>query len=311
MPVIRVSARNGIPGPAGGPQSLSRALDAALSDPSVGAGPVTVMVHGFKYAPGCERHCPHETIFSLTPRFRDVDRRIVSWPRHLGFGRPGPDRGLAISFGWPARGSIWNAYDNADRAGDALARLLAELRERCPHTPLHAVGHSLGARVVLDALTKSAPGALDWALLLAPAEFSAPAHAAVESPAGRTAKVLAVTSRENDVFDLMMELFVSALRRGDSMLGHRGLRASNALTMQIDHAPTLAALRAAGHRLGAPEGRVCHWSPYLRPGAFPLYRAIIEGRLSFSRLRAILPEDTDPRWARILPRFATAQTAPG
>ncbi|SLN51435.1 hypothetical protein ROJ8625_02564 [Roseivivax jejudonensis] len=301
MPVICVTARDGDPAPAFGTGGLGRLLDRALADPGVGDGPITVMVHGFKYAPDVPRHCPHETSFSLTPRHREADSRIVSWPRHLGFGRPGRDRGLAISFAWPARGSIWRAYRDAAVAGSALARLVDEIAARQPGHPVHAMGHSLGARVVLNALGKSAPGAIGWAMLLAPAEFAATARAAVDTPGGRAARILAVTSRENDIFDLLMELFVTPDMRGDRMLGHRGLDAPHALTMQIDHAETLAALRAAGHRLSAPTRRVCHWSPYLRPGAFPLYRAILDGRMSFARLRALLPEDSDPRWARLLP----------
>ncbi|SFD56736.1 alpha/beta hydrolase family protein [Roseivivax sediminis] len=302
MPVICVTTRDAAPAPAFGTASLGAVLDAALADPTVGSGPIAVMVHGLSYAPGLPRHCPHETIFSLRPRFREADAKIVSWPRHLGFGRPGRDRGLAISFGWQARGSVRQAYRGAETAGTALATLLAEIQARCPGRSVHAIGHSLGARVVLNALTKAAPGALGWGLLLAPAEFTATARAAAESEAGRAARLLAVTSRENDVFDLLMELFVSPGTRGDSMLGARGLLAPNALTLQIDHAATLEALRHAGHRLARPATRVCHWSPYLRPGAFPLYRAILEGRLPFRRLRAILPEEADPRWSRLRPR---------
>ncbi|SEK89948.1 hypothetical protein SAMN05444413_104120 [Roseivivax marinus] len=303
MPVLRITVRDGAPVPeAGGP--LDAAIRTALRDPRVGHGPVTLMVHGFKYAPGVAGHCPHDTIFSEAPRAAGADPRLVSWPRHLGAARADANRGLHVSVGWPARGSIWQAYRGAAGAGAALASLVASFRAADPVRPVHAIGHSLGARVILDALARSERPSLDWAILLAPAEFAATARAALASPAGRSARVLAVTSRENDLFDLLLELFVPAPRRGDAVIGRGGLSAPNALTLQLDHRDTLAALGRAGHRVAPATRRVCHWSPYLRPGAFPLYRALLEARLSFDRLRTILPEDTDPRWARLRPRRA-------
>ena len=80
-----------------------------------GDGPVIVMVHGFKYAPGHRSECPHRQILSLDP-VRDCFK-VVSWPRGLGFGRGAPDEGLGIGFGWNARGTLRQAYAEAARAG--------------------------------------------------------------------------------------------------------------------------------------------------------------------------------------------------
>ena len=44
---------------------------------------------------------------------------------------------------------------------------------------------------------------------------------------------------------------------------------------------TWSALRAtAAMPLSDPPRRICHWSPYLRPGTIALYRALIDGSLS-------------------------------
>ena len=54
----------------------------------------------------------------------------------------------------------------------------------------------------------------------------------------------------------------------------------------------------------APPGRpLCHWSPYIRHGVFPLYRARLRqpDNLPLLQLRATLPKRCDPRWSRIWP----------
>lgn len=302
MSLLKITAANGAPVPAGDARGpLSAALAGALS--GAGAGPVVIMVHGYKYAPGHPLHCPHETLFSLTPKHRDLYPRAVSWPRHLGFGGDRQDRGLAISFGWPARGTFRSAYGEAAEAGTAFSRLLGELARLAPDRPVHAIAHSLGARVVLDGLSKSPGGALDLALLLAPAEVASRAQDALETPAGRTARCLTVSTRENDIFDLIAMLGLGPSGRGGRMIGYRGLEGENCATLRIDHAHTLAALRSAGFRIAAPAGRVCHWSSYLRPGLFRLYRALLAGELGVPRLRMMIAQHEtrrpDPGPARL------------
>lgn len=129
---------------------------------------------------------------------------------------------------------------------------------------------------------------------LPPAERAAAAERAIESPAGRTVSCLTVTTRENDLFDLIAALGIGPSGWGTRMIGHRGLSGENGLTLRIDHAPSLAALRKAGYGIAPPTGRVCHWSPYLRPGLFRLYRALISEELDLPRLRSILHEEKAP-----------------
>ncbi|MFN6978404.1 MAG: hypothetical protein ACK4OP_09795, partial [Gemmobacter sp.] len=64
---------------------------------------------------------------------------------------------------------------------------------------------------------------------------------------------------------------------------------------------SLARLAALGHPVAPPQARVCHWSAYTRPGALPLYRALIDGTLPADRLAAALPA-RPARRARTGPR---------
>lgn len=298
MPMLRLTVTEDEAALHEAPGSRTAALRHALSrDP----GPITVMLHGYKYQPGHPIHCPHTSIFARVPK--PGLPRTVSWPRHLGLrGQHG--EGLGLSFGWEARGSIWQAHRRAALAGEALAGLLADLRQLAPDRPIHLIAHSLGARVALRAIAAGEPGTVNRAILLAAAEYAGTARRALESAAARQTQVLNVTSRENDLFDFLTERLIAPDTSGpDRMLGQGAPDLPNLVTLQLDDPASLAALRRAGFRVAAPERLVCHWSPYLRPGVFPLYRAVFSGEMALSRLRALLPADPAPRWSRLLPRL--------
>jgi len=264
-------------------------------------GPVIVMVHGFKYAPDHPAECPHRQIFALDPARECF--KVVSWPRGLGFDGQTPNEGLAIGFGWNARGSLWRAYEEAARAGAALAGLVATIRARAPRRPVHAIAHSFGARVVLSALAHLAPGALGRVILLAGAEFGHHAGAALATRAGRAAEIVNVTTRENDLFDALLEWLIPAPARGDRSLGLALGPGPNVLTLQLDDTGTLDVLRGAGFEIAPPAARICHWSPYTRAGALPFYGRLLRepDRLSLAQLRAALPDRATPRWSRLAP----------
>jgi hypothetical protein len=118
------------------------------------------------------------------------------------------------------------------------------------------------------------------------------------SVAGRAAQVFNITTRENDLFDFLYEWLAGAGL--DTAIG-QGLRQDmpNWLDVQIDQPASLAALARLGHCLPPAPARICHWSPYLRPGAFELYRAILDGSVLLPMLRAGLPMRADPRWSRL------------
>lgn len=297
MPMLRITVIENEARLHGGTAPLLPALADALATDS---GPVTIMVHGYKYQPGHPVHCPHASLMSPAPRAKD--RRVVSWPDRLGLqGR------VAISFGWQARGSIWAAHRRAALAGEALAALVREVRRLAPRRPVNVIAHSLGARVALAAVRAGAAGAITRAVLLAAAEYGAVARHTLDSARGCRTQVLNVTSRENDLFDFMLERLLPPTHLGDRMLGHGGVDLPQMVTLQLDDKQSLAALRRLGFPIAPPERLICHWSPYLREGVFPLYRAILSGTLPLDDLRAVLPTACAPRWSRLRPRLPRPQ----
>lgn len=301
MPLLRITVRNQqtrLHG-AGGP--VAPGLRSALLDEP---GPVTLMIHGYRYHPGHPLHCPHGSILSLRPQPRT--RRTVSWPERLGLcGQPG--EGLGICFGWEARGSIWAAHRRAEAAGHGLACLVADIRRVAPARPVNVIAHSLGARVALTAIRHGAPGAISRAILLAAAEYGETGRRALDSTGGRRTQVLNVTTRENDIYDFLLECLVAPPRRGDRVLGSGTLRHPRLATLQLDDPRSLSALAGAGFRIAAPDRRICHWSPYLRDGVFALYVAFLNGEMPLGGLRDLLPEEGTPRWSRLRPRLPRPQ----
>ena len=81
-----------------------------------------------------------------------------------------------------------------------------------------------------------------------------------------------------------------------------GLDAPNAVTLQIDHPRHRDGLRDLGFPTAPPVRRVCHWSAYMRPGLFPLYRAFFHrpADLTLNDLRTALTADAAPRWSRLV-----------
>lgn len=272
--------------------ALARAL--AADD-----GPVIIMTHGYKFAPGHGDDCPHEHILSLSPR--PHLRKRISWPRALGFGTDQPGEGIGIAFGWSGRGTIWQAYRRAAEASLCLASLIRDIRDLAPGRPVHLMAHSLGARVILSALPGLPQGSVGRVILLCGAEYRAHAVQCLNAGAGRTADVFNIISRENDLFDFLVERLISAPLAGDRCIGAGLPDQPRVVTLQIDHAGTLAALARAGFDIPMPTGWICHWSSYLRPGMFDLYHALLRqpGSLPLAQLRSALPDRIDHRWSRL------------
>ncbi len=266
---------------------LARRLDELPSQ-----APVVVMVHGWRYAPGFARDCPHGSILSLDPSPEDT--RAVSWPRHLGLDGTA---GLGIALGWNARCDPWRAHQRARRTGAALA-MIAKTVHGLSGRPIQVIAHSMGARVALAALPLLPRGLVTRMILLAAAETRGGARAALSTPAGRAVEVINVTTRENDLFDACYEWGVHlGLRTSIGQgLGRMPGRA-NWHDLWIDQPATLSALAALGHPLADPPRRICHWSPYLRPGTIALYRALIDGRLAARDLPVHQPAR---RWSRLI-----------
>lgn len=241
----------------------------ALAPHRGGRAPAVIMIHGFKFDPGTDS-CPHDHILSLTAPIQCW--KAKSWPAGLGISDTSDT--LGIAFGWSARGTIWQAYDQAYQAGVALAKVIRALRAACPARPVHILAHSLGARVALSALPHLPAGAVDRAVLLAGAEFCTPAEAALASPAGQTCEVISITSRENRLYERLMALVLGRPDSGGA-IGQDAPVAPGWLTLPIDDMAVLDRLAALGHHIAPPQHRICHWSSYLRPGVFSLYAALV------------------------------------
>lgn len=251
----------------------------------VGA-PIVVMIHGFRFAPDAGPHCPFGHIFALNPKDAD-DPKAISWPRHLGLRT-----GLTIGFGWQGRGVLAAVNQRALLAGRGLAELARIIRQIDPSRRLDVIAHSMGARVALAALSLAQTGDFRRLILLAGAETRRPALRALQTPAGRAVQVINLTSRENDIFDFLYEWGAKA--GSDTAIGQGlGRDLPNWLNLPFDQPATLKSLTRLGYPLPKPPKRFCHWSPYIRPGVFALYRALIDGNLPIDDLAAALPKVSD------------------
>jgi Serine hydrolase len=239
--------------------------------------PVIIMIHGYRHQPGHVRDCPHDHILSAAPA--TADPRVVSWPAALGLD--GKDA-MGIAFGWPARGTIWGAYLRAGHAGRQLAQLVARLPD---DRPVHIIAHSFGARVALRAISLLPRAKVERVILLAAAELRRAARLAVARATGTD--IINVCTRDNWFFDTGLAWIIGA--GFDAGLGHGlGHASPRWHDLLIDHPTTRAALAALGHAVGPARLRICHWSAYLRPGAFALYRALLTGQLPLAVLQAQL-----------------------
>lgn len=297
MPILRINVVGQIPRLAA-QDTAQHTLTSAWSG-CLGRAPVLIMVHGYGYSPSRASLNPHDHI--LKAGQDHPIHRAQSWPRRMGYGPGTTDAGLCIAFGWEAGGSIWRANREAGVAGVALADLITQLAAQGAGA-VNILAHSLGARVALAALPNLAPGSIDRMILLTGAELRATAEVALSSPAGRQVKVLNVISRENDVFDFMYEWLLAPHQFGARALG-AGLALPQCVTAQIDNQDHLTGLHSLGFAIGPATRRMCHWSSYLRPGLFGLYRAFLDSDtpLAFEDLRKSLPAALAPRWSRLMP----------
>ncbi|MFL4471894.1 DUF726 domain-containing protein [Tateyamaria armeniaca] len=303
MPILRLNA---------GPDGLALHGSPAAAVPVIrgaadGAGPVIVLIHGFKYDPADTTCSPHTLIFGTAPHHHKPGN--VQWLRHLGFGTGDADEGLAIAFGWRARGNLWRAERSARAAGRHLANVITLIRHRAPDRPIHVISHSMGSEVIFEALNALPPHAIQRIITLSGATYASRAMSAMQSGAGQTAELFNVTSRENDVFDFMYERLTAPPLRGDRAMGN-GVDLPNAVNIQLDCPRTLAALTRFGGHIAAPCRRMCHWSGYTRPGVLRFYGQALRHPecVRLEDMRQVLPGLPAPRWSRMFarPSFALA-----
>lgn len=294
MPILRLNAGSEGLRVHGSPACAQSALQTAAR----GLGPVIVMIHGFKYDPDYVPCSPHSTIFALNTRPDRTDD--VLWPRHLGFGTGRADEGLALAFGWRARGNLWRAQRASKAAGLQLAEAIALIRKAAPRRPIHIVTHSMGSEVAFAALETLPAGSVQRIVALTGASYISRAKAALQSPAGQTCEFFNVMSRENDLFDFLYERLLAPPVPRDRAIGC-GLSLENAVNIQIDSKSTLEALTAFGARIAGPARRICHWSGYTRPGALPFYARLMRmpQQTRLKDLQDALGARPQQRWSRL------------
>ena len=245
--------------------------------------PAITLIHGFGYVPGHPDRCPHDHILSLHPRPGD---RAISWPWQLGFGRNGEAEDYASpSAGRPPGRS--GRPTRRPRGGSApLRRPSRSCAPRIP-VPVDILGHSLGARVALEAFRHVPKAAVGRAIFLAGADTRANAKTALASPAGQTAEVVNVVTRDNTASDLLFRAAIQPHRPLVRTLG--AWKLGRAEPCWLDLALDGRHVRASSAALGFPRcpagARAAHWSAYLRPGLFPLYRALLRENLPLRLLR--------------------------
>lgn len=103
------------------------------------------------------------------------------------------------------------------------------------------------------------------------------------------AQIYNIRSLENLPFDIAFRLAVRPNSLGALPLAAGMPGQPNWTDLRIDCAKTRSGLAGLGHRIPAPRTRFCHWSVYLRPGLFPLYRRLLnpDDPISLRELPAI------------------------
>lgn len=354
MAILRINATRdgalvalaGAPGrEAGGPAAFGTdwrdALDHAVAPVPPGA-PIVVLVHGYRFtsAPrlrGDAPFCPQTCLYSTDPEtpLQGAWPRIANWPAGLGFTAEGRGtQGLCIAFGWDARrsalGSILRhgrhdfgeVFHAAEKAGNALSRLLRRIADRRPDLAPGFLTHSLGARVAIAAMAAAPELRLGRAVLLGAAEFTGTAEAmlAAQDRAGGSGEVYHVLSRANDLFDALFALLAPRAgtmpeRRslGVSGLGRRGEH-RRWIDLQLDHEATARFLASRGMALQRLGEAVSHWHFYTDPGAMAAWQAILRAHpgWSLAALREVgLDRAATPRWSRLTPGLPRPMLGPG
>ncbi|MEC8197081.1 MAG: alpha/beta hydrolase [Pseudomonadota bacterium] len=286
MALIRINAEGRKPVLHGTDAPLLPVLSRALET----NGPITVMLHGYKFQPNSANYCPHAHIFAPIDA---ACTKAVSWPDRLGFLSQSENSGVGIAFGWQARGSLKQALRSAVRASFALATLIRIIRRVTPQRRINLVAHSMGAYLALQTLHRLATGDIGRIIFLNGAVFRPCVATALRTDAGKTAELFNIVSSENTFYDILFERLLGRPGSHDRSIG-RGFDAANALTIRLDDKATLSHLSTLGHDIAPPSRWICHWSPYLREGAMSFYGDLLRNPsdLSLHALQAQLaPRD--------------------
>jgi lysozyme family protein len=233
------------------------------------AHPVVVLVHGYSFDP--VRPGPDNPF----------DGQFEDWKRALGNRH-------YVEFGWYSAprtmGGIIEAWRNghattygrawslAEQAGRMLAGILDESRR-----PVSVVAHSLGTRVVCEAMKLVRPGAVGRVLFWNGAEYVRNARAAALAAPDTTFLNIAV--RTDGVLERLGDVFAPGSGR---CVGNDGLAPDAPLNwtdvfLDDDDLGKWENLTGASLRGDDPSSIGDHWESYRHAGNWPLYREFLDG----------------------------------
>lgn len=282
--------------------------------------PIVIMLHGYRYNPRFGVRDPHRLLYSDEPTARS--RKVVSWPRSLGFSKIGPEDGLAIGFGWegwrpsrfqtslfPARFSP--AYHQAGHTAEHLTVLLEWLSELAPYRKIDIFAHSLGARVALQAVSRHMLPNIGRVILLGAAEFGSVAHDALKNTSRfSTTEFINIVCRENWLYDLLFETLAPETKDMGTSIG-RGISTSypHWLDLSLDAPDALNILSGRGVGLELKSSWADHWGFYTRAGIFLLYRQLLRNRELWA-LKDLHKELLSAEAPRVHPALRPSMSAP-
>lgn len=233
------------------------------------SGPAVVLVHGYSFdptRPGADN--PFEGQF---PEWKTAlgDRRYVEFG---WYSAPRTARGIVDAWCNGYATTYGRAWSLAEEAGRLLAGLLNEAR-----CPVSIVAHSLGTRVVCEALNRTRPGRVGRVLFWNGADYVRNARrAALASPA---TLFLNVAARCDDVLERLGDVFAPGAGR---CVGNDGLATdtpANWTDVFLDEAASRDWAAATGASLRGDDPRSIgdHRESFRHAGNWPLYRAFLDG----------------------------------
>lgn len=244
--------------------------------------PIILFVHGYRYSPLIKETDPQSSLYA-----QGAGRacwKVKSWPHHLGLFDSDRPYAIGLAYGWDAapryKLPIFNLRDIYMRAYEEaqhLATVLHLIKQINPTRKIDFFAHSMGARVVLQAIHMAPDSNLGRVILLGGTEYSDTAYEVLKTPAAQSAEFYNITARQNILYDVLFAYLGPWVGNGEKLLG-AGLQSapSNWIDIRLDCPQTMERLQHIGVNLAKPDLGFCHWTFYIRDGVFDLYRYIFE-----------------------------------